>query len=143
MLLLIILFFGFSNRVEELLPKSFHQSRKTMSKSSALARSLSPHGGKLLILRPTLPFHHSDAVNVQRVCLQYAIDLIPNESASHISMSANRGRVNAFSNNEQTNSLPMIGPSTSGPNITSNKSAKSASNRSEEYSHRRKNGGGV
>jgi hypothetical protein len=51
-------------------------------KSSALARSASPQGGKLLILRPTLPFHHTDAVGVQRIRLQYEIDLIPQNTAS-------------------------------------------------------------
>ncbi|CAF4001909.1 unnamed protein product, partial [Rotaria magnacalcarata] len=133
-----------SFRVEELLPKSFHQSRKTISKSSALARSLSPQGGKLLILRPTLPFHHTDAVNVQRVCLQYAIDLIPNDNASHVPMSANRNKSNVLKNPEQTNILPMISASTSGlHHMSSNKSAKSTSNKSEELTHQRKNGGGV
>ncbi|CAF4305472.1 unnamed protein product [Rotaria sp. Silwood2] len=135
-----------SFRVEELLPKSFHQSRRNMSKSSALARSLSPQGGKLLILRPTLPFHHTDAVNVQRVCLQYAIDLIPNENMPHGTMSTHRNRSNVFKHPEQTNSLPMISGSSSGLNIQTNKSnskEKSASNKSEEYIHQRKTGGGV
>ncbi|CAM4905735.1 unnamed protein product [Rotaria socialis] len=135
------------SRVEELLPKSFHQSRKNISKSSAIGRSLSPQGGKLLILRPTLPFHHTDAVNVQRVCLQYAIDLIPNDNATHAPMSANRNISNVLKHPEQTSSLPMISASTSGlHHMSSNKStksAKSASNKSEEFTHQRKNGGGV
>ncbi|CAF3352469.1 unnamed protein product [Rotaria sp. Silwood1] len=135
-----------SFRVEELLPKSFHQSRRNMSKSSALARSLSPQGGKLLILRPTLPFHHTDAVNVQRVCLQYAIDLIPNDNMPHGTMSTHRNKSNVFKHPEQTTSLPMISTSSSGFNIPTNKSnskEKSASNKSEEYMQQRKTGGGV
>ncbi|CAF3576930.1 unnamed protein product [Rotaria sordida] len=135
-----------SFRVEELLPKAFHQSRRNMSKSSAIARSLSPQGGKLLILRPTLPFHHTDAVNVQRVCLQYAIDLIPNENISHDTMSTHRNKSNVFKHPEQTSSLPMISSSSSGMNISTNKSTskeKSASNKTEESMHQRKPGGGV
>ncbi len=133
-------------RLEELLPKQYHQSRRNVSKSSSIARSLSPQGGKLLILRPTLPFHHTDAVNVQRVCLQYAIDLIPNENILHGTMPSNRNKSTILRQSEQTNNLPMIGASSSTANIPTNKSnikEKSASNKSEEYTHQRKNGGAV
>jgi len=119
-----------------------------MSKSSSLARSLSPHGGKLSILRPTLPFHHTDAVNVQRVCLQYAIDLIPNENFQGAAASAppQRNRLSILKQPEQTNNLPMISASSSGVNMSTNKSnikEKSASYKSEDYTHQRKTGGAV
>lgn len=136
--------------LEELLPKQFHQSRRNISKSSSLARSLSPHGGKLLILRPTLPFHHTDAVNVQRVCLQYAIDLIPNENfqggAAAASAPPHRNRLSILKQPEQANNLPMISASSSGVNMPTNKSnmkEKSASYKSEDYTHQRKTGGAV
>lgn len=131
--------------MEELLPKAYHQSRRNMSKSSSVVRSLSPQGGKLLILRPTLPFHHTDAVNVQRVCLQYAIDLIPNENpgSAHVS---NRNKLTVLKQPEQTSSLPMLSSSSSAVHLPANKShskEKSASYKSEEYPHQRKTGGGV
>ncbi|CAF4831835.1 unnamed protein product, partial [Rotaria socialis] len=62
-------------KIEEILPKQFPHSQQNPSKTSMVARSNSPQNGKLLILRPTLPFHHTNAVNIQRICLQYAIDL--------------------------------------------------------------------
>ncbi|UJR25607.1 hypothetical protein I4U23_006951 [Adineta vaga] len=71
-----------SFKIEEMLRKQYYQSRRNLTKSSPLSRSMSPQGGKLLILRPTLPFHHTDAVSVQRICLQYAIDLVPQNTAS-------------------------------------------------------------
>lgn len=117
-----------------------------MSKSSAIARSLSPQGGKLLIIRPTLPFHHTDAVNVHRVCLQYAIDLAPNENLSSAPMTSNRNKLSVLKQPEQTNHIPMISASLSGVNIPTQKSntkEKSASNKTDDYTHYRKNGGAV
>jgi hypothetical protein len=119
-----------------------------MSKSSSFARSLSPQGGKLLILRPTLPFHHTDAVNVHRVCLQYAIDLVPNENLSSSgTIPPHRNRLTVLKQPEQTNNLPMISTSSSsGVNVPTNKlniKEKSASHKSEDYTHQRKNGGAV
>jgi hypothetical protein len=116
-----LFFFCFLNRLEDVLPKQYHQSRRNISKSSSIARSLSPQSGKLLILRPTLPFHHTDAVNVQRVCLQYAIDLIPNENLTSTALT-NRNKSNVLKNPEQTNNLPMISTSSSGVNIPTTKS---------------------
>ncbi|CAF0871164.1 unnamed protein product [Didymodactylos carnosus] len=92
-------------RVEDLIPKQFHQPRRNLSKSSTLGRSLSPQGGKVLILRPTLPLHHSDAVNVHRVCLQYAIDLQPTKNQLNLS-SRDKQQQNQSSNNNS--SLPML-----------------------------------
>ena len=134
--------------LEELLPKQYHQSRRNISKSSSIARSVSPQGGKLLILRPTLPFHHTDAVNVQRVCLQYAIDLIPNENFTSGGGTgpANRNKLTVLKQPEQTNNLPMISASSLGVNNPTNKSnmkEKSASHKSEDHTHQRKNGGAV
>lgn len=134
------------SRLEELLPKQYHQSRRNMSKSSSAARSVSPQGGKLLILRPTLPFHHSDAVNVQRVCLQYAIDLIPNENPSSAATSTHRNRPSGHKQQEQVNQLPMISGTTSNAHMPTNKThakEKSASHKSEDFTHPRKNGGAV
>ncbi len=136
-----------SFRLEELLPKQYHQSRRNMSKSSSIARSLSPQGGgKLLILRPTLPFHHSDAVNVQRVCLQYAIDLVPNENFSSGTMPPHRNKFTVLKQPEHMNGLPMISGSSSGNYVPSSKSStkdKSVSNKSDDQTHQRKNGGAV
>jgi hypothetical protein len=132
--------------VEELLPKQLHQSRRNLSKSSSVARSVSPQGGKLLILRPTLPFHHTDAVNVQRVCLQYAIDLIPNDHTPHGTMPIHRNKLTVLKQPEQTHGLPMISGSPSASTVPTNKSntkEKSASYKSEEHTHHRKNGGAV
>jgi hypothetical protein len=121
--------------VEELLPKQLHQSRRNLSKSSSVARSVSPQGGKLLILRPTLPFHHTDAVKVQRINLQYAIDLIPNENKSSTPKLS-----------EEINHFPMIrSPSnlTSFPIHKTNIKDKPTSNKPEDRTHQRKNGGAV
>jgi hypothetical protein len=139
------LFFSF-DRLEEVLPKQYHQSRRNISKSSSIARSLSPQGGKLLILRPTLPFHHTDAVNVQRVCLQYAIDLIPNENFTSAALATNRNKPNTYKHPEQPSNLPMIGGSSTGMNVTTSKSStkdKASSHRSDDYIHPRRNGGAV
>lgn len=117
-----------------------------MSKSSSVARSVSPQGGKLLILRPTLPFHHTDAVNVQRVCLQYAIDLIPTENPTSAATSTHRNRSSGPRQAEHTNQLPMISASMSNAHMPTNKSntkEKSASYKSEDFGHPRKNGGAV
>lgn len=65
-----------------MLRKQQSQTRRTQFKTTSLARSLSPQGGKLLILRPTLPFHHTDAVSVQRIRLQYEIDVVPQRNVS-------------------------------------------------------------
>ncbi len=133
-------------RLEDLLPKQYHQSRRNISKSSAITRSISPSNGKLLILRPTLPFHHTDAVNVHRVCLQYAIDLVPNEHLSSGTLPTHRNKLTVLKQPEQTNHLPMIGASSASVNVPTNRSnikEKSASNKSEDYIHQRKNGGAV
>jgi hypothetical protein len=140
-------YFFFVDRLEEVLPKQYHQSRRNLSKSSTIGRSLSPQGGKLLILRPTLPFHHSDAVNVQRVCLQYAIDLIPNENFTSAALATNRNnKPNSLKHPEQPNNLPMIGAPLTSMNPTMGKSSskdKASSNRSDDYIHPRRNGGAV
>ncbi|CAF3956697.1 unnamed protein product [Rotaria sp. Silwood2] len=133
-------------KIEEILPKQFPQGQRNASKTSMVARSISPQNGKLLILRPTLPFHHTDAVNVQRVCLQYAIDLIPNENKLSDSPYAQRSKSNVLKHSEQTTNLPMIRSSSPATNIPTNKSNvkdKPASNRIEDRIHQRKNGGAV
>lgn len=131
--------FSFFCRIDELLRKQYYQSRRNLSKSSSIARSLSPQGGKLLILRPTLPFHHTDAVNVQRVCLQYAIDLIPHgKSPPHRSKSA------VHKQPEQTKNLPML--SKSSVNVSKNKTntkEKSTSNKVGEHIHQHKTDGTI
>ena len=111
-----------------------------------MARSLSPQGGKLLILRPTLPFHHTDAVNVQRVCLQYAIDLIPSENKSNDSPFGQRNKPLALKQPEQTNNLPMIRSSSTTGNNSTTKSKikdKSVPNKTEDHTYQRKTGGAV
>jgi hypothetical protein len=109
---------------------------------STVARSNSPPSGKLLILRPTLPFHHTDAVNVQRVNLQYAIDLIPNENKPHDSTVGQRNKPNALKQSEQINNLPII-HSTQTPANKSNAKDKSVSNRIEDRNYQRKDGNTV
>ena len=124
--------------MEDLLPSHFHQSRRNVSKSSVVARSLSPQGGKLLILRPTLPFHHTDAVNVHRVCLQYAIDLIPSDNPSNGSPPTHRIKSSVHQQSDSLNSLPMIrsaSPGTASASTKSRKKEKSASHKSEEHHH--------
>ncbi len=111
-----------------------------------MARSTSPPGGKLLILRPTLPFHHTDAVNVQRISLQYAIDLVPNENKSNDTTHGQQSKSNSFKHSEQTNNLPIIRSPTSPANISTNKinkKDKSIPNRNEDRTYQRKNGGNV
>lgn len=101
-------------RMEEILPKQFPQPQRNVSKTSMVARSsTSPQGGKLLILRPTLPLHHTDAVNVQRICLQYAIDLIPNNAHSN-----GTSKSNVLQQLEQASHLPAIRASSSSPSAT-------------------------
>lgn len=112
-----------------------------------VARSISPQNGKILILRPTLPLHHADAVNVQRVCLQYAIDLIPSDNKRSDSPYAQRNKTHALKPPEQTNNLPMIhssasslgGKATSKPNMKD----KTTSHKADDRSHQRKAGGAV
>ncbi|CAF0916669.1 unnamed protein product [Adineta ricciae] len=90
-------------RIEEILRKQYYQSRKHLSKSSPLVVNTSPRGGKLIIIRPTLPFHYTDAVDVRRICLQYAIDLVPqNPKSNHRSKSATTTNVSnkTHSNNK-------------------------------------------
>jgi len=126
-------------RIEEILRKQYHQSRRNLSKSSSLPRSLSPQRGKLLILRPTLPFHHTDAVNVQRVCLQYAIDLIP-----HGTLPTHRNQLNSSKQPEQTNTLPTTSKLL--VNVPKNKShtkEKSTSNQAGQHTHQRKTDGTI
>ncbi|CAF0848400.1 unnamed protein product [Rotaria sp. Silwood1] len=133
-------------KIEEILPKQFPQTQRNASKTSMVARTISPQNGKLLILRPTLPFHHTDAVNVQRVCLQYAIDLIPNENKLNDSPYAQRNKSHALKQSEQTTNLPMIrssSPATNMPTNKSNAKDKPTSNRIEDRIHQRKNGGAV
>lgn len=119
---------SFFFRVEEILPKQFPNTQRNQSKTSMIARSNSPQNGKLLILRPTLPFHHTDAVNVQRISLQYAIDLIPNKSTTPKQI-------------EQTNNLPMIRSSSTASTPPVNKlniKDKTNSNKNEDRTHQRK-----
>ena len=130
--------------MEDFLPNQPHQSRRNPTKSSAIARSLSPQGGKLLILRPTLPFHHSDAVNVQRVCLQYAIDLIPNENTSNGSLPGQRNKLTVINQPEASNALPMIRPASPVTNTTSIRSQakeKPAAQKHDEQPNQRKKTG--
>ncbi|CAF0766972.1 unnamed protein product [Rotaria sordida] len=129
-------------KIEEILPKQFPQVQRSTSKTSMVARSISPQSGKLLILRPTLPFHHTDAVNVQRVCLQYAIDLIPNENKLNDSPYAQRHKSNALKQSEHTTNLPMIRSSSPATN-KSNTKDKPTSNRTEDRIQQRKNDGAV
>ena len=100
-----------------------------------------PPTGKLLILRPTLPFHHTDAVNVQRISLQYSIDLIPNENRSNDTTPGQRNKINGLKQLEQTSNLPMIRSSSS--SSKTNTKEKSVSNKTEDRTHQRKNGGAV
>ena len=95
-------------RMEEILPKQFPHAQRNLSKTSMVARSTSPQGGKLLILRPTLPLHHTDAVNVQRICLQYAIDLIPSNAHSN-----GTSKSNVLQQLEKASHLPAIRASSS------------------------------
>lgn len=99
-----------------------------------------------MILRPTLPFHHTDAVNVQRVCLQYAIDLIPNDNPLTAPVAGHRSKPIVLKQPEQTNNLPMISASSASAHAPTNKSnskEKSAPHKNEDYTHHRKNGGAV
>ncbi|CAF2039831.1 unnamed protein product [Rotaria magnacalcarata] len=134
-------------KIEEILPKQFPHSQQNPSKTSMVARSNSPQNGKLLILRPTLPFHHTDAVNVQRICLQYAIDLIPSENKLNDSPYAQRHKPLTVKQPEQTNSLPMIRSSSSLTGNTSinksNTKDKTVSGRVDDRTYQRKNGGAV
>lgn len=108
----------FSYRIEEILPKQLVPSQRStnVSRTTITARNASPQGGKLLILRPTLPFHHTDAVNVQRINLQYSIDLIPNENKSIDAAPGQRNKSNALKSSEDNNTLPMIRSSSSSGN---------------------------
>lgn len=133
-------------RIEEILPKQFPQTQKNSSKTTMAVRSGSPQTGKLLILRPTLPFHHTDAVNVQRVCLQYAIDLMPHDNKSTDLPFGQRNKPNALKQSEKNNSLPMIRPSSAtGNNSTtkSNTKDKPVSNKVEDRLFQRQSGGAV
>jgi hypothetical protein len=135
-------YFSFLIRIEEILPKQFPSSPRNTSKAAVIARGNSPQGGKLLILRPTLPFHHTDAVNVQRISLQYAIELIPNDTTS-----GQRNKAQALKQSEQTNNLPRIRSSSSSivnhPPAKTNTKDKSPANKIEDRTHQRKTGGAV
>ncbi|CAF3514311.1 unnamed protein product [Rotaria socialis] len=134
-------------KIEEILPKQFPHSQQNPSKTSMVARSNSPQNGKLLILRPTLPFHHTNAVNIQRICLQYAIDLIPSENKLNDSPYAQRHKPLTVKQPEQANNLPMIRSSSSLTGNTSinkpNTKDKTVSGRVEDRTYQRKNGGAV
>jgi hypothetical protein len=132
-------------RIEEILPKQFPHTQRNTTKTSVVARSNSPQTGKLLILRPTLPFHHTDAVNVQRISLQYAIDLIPNENKSNNSTPVQQNKYNSLKQSEQTNNLPMLrsSPTTNASPNKSNTKDKSISNKIEDRTYQRKDGGTV
>ncbi|CAF0850638.1 unnamed protein product [Didymodactylos carnosus] len=125
-------------RVEDLIPRQFHQSRRSLSKSSTLIRSFSPQSGKLLILRPTLPFHHSDAVNVHRVCLQYAIDLQP--AKNQLSTISDGNKRNQNMNNNS--SFPVFSTHTKSAikRTDNSKTSLPAIENDQNTSHRR-NGG--
>ena len=129
-------------RIEEILPKNSPSSQPNTTKRSVNARSNSPQGGKLLILRPTLPLHHNDAVHVQRISLQYAIELVPNDTTS-----GQRNKVQALKQSEQTNSLPLIRSSSSSvvnqPTGKTNTKDKSSPHKNEDRTHQRKTGGAV
>ncbi|CAF3543761.1 unnamed protein product [Adineta steineri] len=120
-------------RIEEMLRKQFYPSRRNLSKSASLTRSMSPQTGKLLILRPTLPFHHTDAVSVQRVCLQYAIDLVP-----HNRIGTHRSKSTIIKQSEEKNNVPIINASSPSANISTN---KTISNKHGEHKNQRRNNG--
>jgi hypothetical protein len=136
-----------SIRIEEILPNQFTPSQRNISKATITARSNSPQGGKLLILRPTLPFHHSNAVNVQRINLQYAIELIPNEIKSNDNVPRQRRRSNTMKQSDQTNNLPLLRSSSSSvvnqPAAKPITKEKTPANKIEDRTHQRKTGGAV
>ena len=140
-----IFFFTFSRklayRIEEILPKQLASSQRNtnVSRTTVSTRHPSPQGGKLLILRPTLPFHHTDAVNVQRINLQYSIDLIPNENKSIDAGPGQRNKSNALKSSEENNTLPMIRSSSSSVNPPTTKTNSRTDNRFNP----RKTGGAV
>ncbi len=133
-------------RIEEILPKHFPHTQRNTSKTSVIARSNSPQNGKLLILRPTLPFHHTDAVHVQRISLQYAIDLVPNENRPNDSTHGQRNKTHTLKQSEQKSNFPIISSSPTPTNVSTNKSNtkdKSIPNRIEGRTYQRKDGGTV
>jgi hypothetical protein len=122
-------------RIEELSPKKSSQDQRHKSKSSAIAENTSPQSGKLLILRPIRASRHANAVNLQSISRQYAIDLILNENKRNNSTPAQRNKSNA---NEQTNNLPRVHSSTG--NVPRNKSDFT---KTDDHIYRRKKGGAV
>ena len=111
-----------------------------------VARSSAPRDSKILVLRPTLPLHHTNATNAERVWVQCAIDLIPNENKPNDSLFGQRNKSNTLKQSNQTNNLPMIWSSSPTANVLTNKSNtkdKTIANGLEERLHRRKNDGAV
>ncbi len=122
-------------RIEELSSKKSSQDKRNTSKSSASAENASSQSGRLLILRPIRASRHANAVNLQRISREYAVDLIRNENKRNNSTSAQRNKSNAH---EQTNNLPRVQSSTT--NVPKNKSDFT---KTDDHIYRRKKGGAV
>ena len=123
--------------MEEILPNQFPHAQRNVNKSSVVPRSTSPHGGKLLILRPTLPLHHTNAVNVQRICLQYAIDLVPNTAQKQADQPSHLPEIRASSTSSPTSTAA---PSSQNNRFPTKDKANTVRNPVRPYQQRRNDG---
>ncbi|CAF0898996.1 unnamed protein product [Adineta steineri] len=133
--------------IQEMPPKNSARDQRSSSKASNHGRPMSPQSGRLLILRPTLPIHHANASNIQRINLQYSIDLVHKENKKDKSTTDQRSKSNHGKNSEQAHNLPRINSSSSTTGHTqknkSNKKEKSPYNKTDDRNHRRKTDGNV
>ncbi|CAF3956620.1 unnamed protein product [Adineta steineri] len=133
--------------IQEMPPKNSARDQRSSSKASNHGRPMSPQSGRLLILRPTLPIHHANASNIQRINLQYSIDLVHKENKKDKSTTGQRSKSNHGKNSEQSDNLPRINSSSSTTERTqkkkSNMKEKSPYNKTDDRNHRRKTDGTV
>ncbi|UJR23306.1 hypothetical protein I4U23_026321 [Adineta vaga] len=113
-------------KIEQIKPKKSYPEQENTRKSA-------PQSGKLLILRPTVASHQSNAVNANRVSLQHAIDLIHKDDKRDPPSNGQRNKSNSRKQPEHKQSFPRVNSASSSIEQThktkSNPKEKSSANK--------------